>query len=415
MKYLYQFMLIAACVAIFGFAGANSLTENDSVQMGEGYANDIYYSMENGEVHAVNRTNWDIGFYANAMSAGIITNEGNGIELRVYPHADTEGWDNIDTTGLSTWPVLYNSPENWEDGAFNRNALGHPDYGWGVYNTITHNVVGDSIYIVSFAEGPPMKLWIKQKLSSDNTYEIMYASYDGMAEVSASINCTDYSEKNFVYYSLQTNEVLDRDPDPASWDILFTKYNVMLPGGVPYIVTGVLNNINVPANRFDEIGPEFMNWFEQALDSTKTPISYDWKYFDMSQFSYVVEDSIAFFVSTRSKDVYKLVFSVFDYTVGNIVFDKSMVSLASVSNIEKNEEFKIFPNPARNVISVQNIADSKIDRITISDLSGRVVFTSLFSSKDEKLNVSHLNDGLYIMSIHSGEEVYSEKIIIQHD
>ncbi len=55
--------------------------EEDSVFLGSGYVNDIYYSFENGEIHSVDRKNWDIGFYANILSAGIITNDGNGVEL----------------------------------------------------------------------------------------------------------------------------------------------------------------------------------------------------------------------------------------------------------------------------------------------------------------------------------------------
>ncbi len=48
------------------------------------------------------------------------------------PHGTT-----IDTSGLSTWPVLYNSTDEWEEGAFNTHSYGSFDYGWGVYNIIS--------------------------------------------------------------------------------------------------------------------------------------------------------------------------------------------------------------------------------------------------------------------------------------
>jgi len=86
----------------------------------------------------------------------------SGSQLYCYPTGDTSDWESVDTVGMNSWKVLYNSPENWEDGAFNRNATGHPDYGWGVYNTVTHNVTGDSIYVIKVGN-ELKKLWIIKK------------------------------------------------------------------------------------------------------------------------------------------------------------------------------------------------------------------------------------------------------------
>jgi len=44
--------------------------------MGPGYANDIYYSMDEGQIANIPRAGWDIAFYTCAISAGIIINEG---------------------------------------------------------------------------------------------------------------------------------------------------------------------------------------------------------------------------------------------------------------------------------------------------------------------------------------------------
>ena len=52
-----------------------------------------------------------------------------------------------------------------------------------------------------------------------------YANLDGTDEVSETVVCSDYTDKNFLYYSLHTGEVIDREPAAASWDILFTKYS----------------------------------------------------------------------------------------------------------------------------------------------------------------------------------------------
>ena len=129
-------LLIAVGLWAAGSLNAQTIVA-DSATMGAGYANDVYYSLDNGTVATPAAANWDIAFYTNTWSAGIITNDGRSVTLWAYPTADTSGYATLDTTGLSTWPPLYNSTESWENGAFNRNSKNHPDYGWGIYNVIT--------------------------------------------------------------------------------------------------------------------------------------------------------------------------------------------------------------------------------------------------------------------------------------
>ncbi|MBE0652976.1 MAG: T9SS type A sorting domain-containing protein [Bacteroidales bacterium] len=385
----------------------------DSISMGPGYANDVYYSFTDGEVLSVDRSNWDIGFYTLTWSAGMIINDGTGTELRCYATADTSGWSAIDTTGLSTWPLLYNSVDDWEEGAFNRSAGGHPDYGWGVYNTITHNVVGDSIYILKLADGTYKKFWILQKISIENTYEFKYANLDGTDEMNVTLDVNDYTDKNFVYYSLSNDAVLDREPASDSWDILFTKYMGILEGGVPYPVTGVLNNVNVPANRFEMVAPDFEDWTAAPMDSTKTPIGHDWKYFDMTSFTYVVEDSLVFFVRDFNKDVYKLVFTAFDYMQGKAVFERSMIHASAVSEVSQNQRFVVFPNPATDFINVKSINGFEGGEIMITDYTGKTVLRNKMNAENVRIAVDQLKSGMYLLTVHSGNEAAVQKLLIK--
>jgi len=387
--------------------------EDDSVTMGAGYANDIYYSIENGEIESVARTNWDIGFYTVTWSAGIIINDGNGVELYLYPNTDTSGWNSIDTSGLSTWPALFNSTLDWEEGAFNRNQLGHPDYGWGVYNTITHDVVGDSLYIIRLADGTFKKFHVIKKVSIANTYYFRYSNLDGTDEVNKILDCSGYEDKNFIYYSLVDESILDREPNSESWDILFTKYMGELEGGVPYPVTGVLNNVHIPANRFEGVMPDFEDWSALPMDSTKSPIGYDWKYFDMETFTYIVEDSLAFFISNFKKDVYKLVFSVFDYTSGKVVFSKSKVHSSNIGEFSNHHSFKIFPNPAKDILRIDLTGSKAWNEITISDLSGKVIVKLKAGQQDYfSIPINHLSTGMYMVTVSSGSSFTAQKLFI---
>ncbi|NOX48407.1 MAG: T9SS type A sorting domain-containing protein [Chlorobi bacterium] len=412
MKKIYFIVLIIVLGLNSLFALGNTAMENDSVSLGAGYANDVYYSFESGEILSVERQNWDIAFYTSPWSAGIITNGGNGTELYLYPFSDTSAWNSIDTTGLSTWPVLFNSTDDWENGAFNRHATGHPDYGWGVYNSITHDVVGDSLYLLKLSDGNLKKLWIQKKVSMQNTWYFKYADLDGGNEVSEVLSFNDYTDKNFVYYSIQTGESLDREPASVTWDILFTKY-MGINNDQPYPVTGVLNNVDVPANKFMEVGPDFEDWLAAPMDSTKSSIGYDWKYFDMTQFTYIMEDSLTYFVRNKDKNVYKLVFSAFDYTIGKVVFEKSMVYTSAISESKPETLFSVYPNPASDFINIGFMEKSGWEGISIADINGKTIYQAKVSGKNIKIPISKYPAGIYFVSLKSANSFQVRKLIIR--
>jgi len=413
------FLLSAIILIISPSSYAFNMASEDSVSMGPGYANDIYYSMKNGQVSSVDRSNWDIAFYTLTWSAAILTNGAAGVELYTYPKSDTSAWASVDTAGLSTWKVLYNSPDEWEDGAFNRNSKNHPDYGWGHYNPITHNVVGDSLYIIKLQDGTYKKLWIYQKVSTDNLYMYKYANLDGTGERDIELACNDYIDKRFVYFSISNDEILDRDPDADTWDILITKYMSIQPDGTPYPVTGVLNNFDVAANKFEEVAPDYDDWSAMAMDTAKSPVGYDWKVFELSTFSWAVLDSVAYFVQTLEADVYKLVFTEFGGTgTGNINFEKSLTSATEINEINSNtEEISIVPNP---VVDQMNITFPEgitgYAKVLIMDLSGRTIL-----QRDEiieagagtlSLNLADYKGGLYIVTVIHKNLMWSKKIIV---
>lgn len=394
----------------------------DSLSMGPGYANDIYYSFANGVVAQVPRDNWDIAFYSSIMSAGIMVNQGAGVNLYTYPKGDTSAWATVDTIGLSTWPVLNNSPYSWEDGAFNANQKGHPDYGWGIYNMVTHNLTGDSLYVISLPDGSVKKLWIINKISIDNIYHFRYANIDGSDEQFVELNDSSYTTKNFAYYSIQNNEAIDREPPANTWDILFTKYIDMVPDNdgnmVPYAVTGATNNINVGASHFHPVAPDFNNWGTEPFVYQKNAIGAGWKHFDMNDFTYHMVDSTYYFVKTVNGDVYKLKFIYWDYTDGSFALDKKLISLASVDlPTAPVNALHLFPIPASNHVTIK--MDETIrgeSNVHIYDMNGRIVLSQQVSqlglANGTTINFN-LSPGLYFVKVANGNSVYSAKLLVQ--
>jgi hypothetical protein len=396
------------------FKTGQAVNSNDSIAMGAGYANDVYYSFEDGVVATPPRTNWDIGFHTTVWTASIITNGAAGVNLYTYPNSDTTGWNSVDTTGLGTWPVLYDSENDWEEGAFNRNQSGHPDYGWGKYNPITHDVVGDSIYILKALDGSFRKLWILRKNSGANKYFVRHANLDGTDDQVDELDINPYQNVNFIYFNISTGSFIEREPDTASWDIQFTKYMAIQPDGTPYPVVGVLDNFKVYANEFYPVGPDFVDWMSMPLDSTKSPVGWEWKTFDMGTFTWTVADSTAFFVQTRKNNIYKLVFTKFEgSTTGKIVFEKSPMSSAGLVERNINDEVTVFPNPVKDHFG------KKINgnvRVVIYDITGKQVYSSQQVISDNFISVnmpeSSLSNGLHLLKAETAEGIFSSKFMV---
>ncbi len=76
------------------------------------------------------------------------------------------------------------------------------------------------------------------------------------------------------------------------------------------------------------------------------------------------------------------------------------------------DAFGVFPNPAKEMISIFNTNNFDINKATIIDLNGRVVRE--INSGFDKINISNLTRGMYLMSIESGKSVVNKKIIINN-
>ncbi|MBK9290448.1 MAG: T9SS type A sorting domain-containing protein [Bacteroidetes bacterium] len=392
---------------------------NDTVTMGPGYANDVFYSMQNGVVKVEPRNNWDIAFYTTRWSAGILLNEGAGAELYTYPLGDTSAWNNVDISGMADWPKMYNSDTLWEDGAFNRNALGHPDYGWGVYNMINHDVVGDSIFVIKLTNGSLKKLWIQRKRSTQNTWHFKFANIDGTEEITASVDATPFqASRLFIYYSLVNNALVDREPEIGSWDLQWSRYiatvydNTGAPS--PYMVVGVTSNLGVGVAKHHPVPPTFEDWTSKPFSESRTTIGHDWKNFNMALFQWQITDSLAYFVKDRNGNIHKLTFNYFSGTsTGRTGLTKKVLSLVGQNEISQQEFFSLYPNPAVNELNIR-MKQGNLQQLRIFDIGGRLVLSQDGNALNGRssVDISAFKPGAYVVEVVGDAGTSRQKLLI---
>ncbi len=400
--------LILMIFGITGLAQVPMLPQ--TVVMGPGYANEVYYQFTTGDTISTPRDAWDISFKTMPESAGILINDGLDAVLWAYPYADTSGWAAIDTFDFYTWLPLYNDPTDWENGAFNRHSTGYPDYGWGVYNAVTQVITGDSIFIMQLMDGSLKKIWIVEKNTVENTYLVRYANLDGTDFQEITLDCDLYIGKDMVGFNMQINLPVDYQPVKESWDILFTKYMAMHSTGVPVVVTGVLSNPAIVAKKFYPVDPDFNNWQLDPWDSSRSTIGWDWKWFDLSAMMYSIEDSMIFYVKDQVNDVYRLVFTGFEgTTTGVIDFGIADVTVGIGDSKHSNFRISLYPNPATDIIHVEIETINQVSErmtLTLMDMTGRTLRREALPEGQEKTswNISGLAPGAYFMVVAAGND-----------
>jgi len=390
---------------------AFSQTQVDVVT-GAGYANDVYYNLNSDVLKTSPRNSWDIAFKSNQMSVSVLANNGNGVMVYTWPKGAIGSWATVDTTGMA-WKPMYNSMVDWEYGAFNANTkTGNQfDYGWGSYNIATHNITGDSIFIVKLANGDYKKFAIKQKNSIQNVWSFRYANLDGKSDTTITINANSYKTKSFIHFSIAKNEVVNQEPD-TRWQLQFTRY---FDYNIPYFVTGVLANSGVKIQQVRGVSQiNFEDYTIKLFNDTLSQIGSDWKKFTTQ---YVIASDVVYFVQDTAgtdKSIWKLYFTGFSGgSTGTYSFVKKNLSTTGVKNVA-DRNLTVYPNPASHEINVIHDFSGNTE-IIIYNISGQPVFKSQNSESQglnkNTLNINALPAGMYSLLVRSGDDVKTVKFL----
>jgi hypothetical protein len=419
--------LLFSVALILGFLNVQSQTVEDSIQTGPAYANDVFYSFKTGMVKASPNSEWQMAFSIGVFNVAVRTNaaassSGLGSVIAYeMPGTDTSEWSIFDTTGFKAWKVLENSDEDWEMGALNSSSSGTDDYGWGMYDANSHNVVGHRLYLLAINNGAGTtykKVFVMSK--SLGAWVVKAANIDGSNESNFTLGQSGaYSTKNFVYLNLLSNTVVDREPNKTDWDFVLTRYRAYQAGaGIYYPSTGILTNAGVKvaeARGIPVADAMLSNYIADTSDNIST-IGADWKV--LAGMSFNIADSLCYFVKAKDGAFWKLKFTKFaGSSTGNTVFNKTRLTPAtSLDYVASSKvEMALYPNPASNLVSVLFDANGEASQINVLNLNGQLVLQNNeinSSSILHNINVSGLNQGVYVVEVKTSKGSATQKLVI---
>ncbi len=105
------------------------------------------------------------------------------------------------------------------------------------------------------------------------------------------------------------------------------------------------------------------------------------------------------------------------YRIKQVDVDGKWMFLCNTIKItQKNmlNEFSFYPNSANSHIYLQLTSDLINSTVNIFNVHGQLVFKQKTSSLNQKLNISHLNNGTYYIQVMKGNIIQNKKLIIQH-
>lgn len=420
--------ILAIALLALGTLNLKSQTAvNDSALIGS--ANEVWYSLSTGTVATQPRANWDLGFTTDGYDVTILFNHAVGNNVYIATGATIVTFTAVTQADTSATP-LYNSDSTWTVGALNQQSSGSYNYGWGSYNTTTHNITGNRVFIAKYPGNIFKKFYIQELNNGTNpyTYTLVYANIDNSGQQTVAIPKQTYGTKNFVYYSFATNAIVDREPASANWDLLFTKYtstSELYMGAPNQVVAGVQQNTGVLAAQANSVAnpATYTSYTAHTFSTTANVLGWDWKGLN-SSFQYTVEPNRVYFVQDQNSDIYKVVFiSYTGSTTGKFKFSKQKLNGAATAINEQGNAFatmSVYPNPVNSENATLLFSATQAvsaASVSISDITGKVISTEQLhvaaGLNQHSLNTANLNTGVYFIIATINGHSTTQKLIKQ--
>jgi hypothetical protein len=79
----------------------------------------------------------------------------------------------------------------------------------------------------------------------------------------------------------------------------------------------------------------------------------------------------------------------------------------AINDLNLNDNISIYPNPAKTELNL-NVSQNDITELSISNILGQVLIKSHYQNR---IDISNLTNGIYILEITQGQNKYTKKFI----
>ncbi len=137
----------------------------------------------------------------------------------------------------------------------------------------------------------------------------------------------------------------------------------------------------------------------------------DWK-----TISYVIPNNLF-----NENAMFRITFVTGSYPNNFYIDDIQVNAVLSVDDINADQQsFMLYPNPTANSTQVEfSLIESQDVTISVSDLSGRIVFNELFPARNTGLNnitlpIDNLSDGMYMVTVRTNKTAVSQRLVVRN-
>ena len=239
-------------------------------------------------------------------------------------------------------------------------------------------------------------------IASNNTYElnnVIEGSYDPNDINEAHGNeilFTDFGSDDYLYYTIRFQNTGTAN---ANFISIIDNLPTELDGN-SLVMLHASHNYNLTRK-----GSE-LKWFFENINLVPSSVN---NANSQGYVTFKIKPTAGYTVGTiieNSAEIY------FDYNpaIYTNIFETEFVN--ALSNESYNIlDFAVYPNPANNMVIIQNKNNAVISKVTLVDILGKNIQTSTFNSSEVSMDISNLNAGIYFIEIYSNEVKTIKKII----
>lgn len=266
--------------------------------LGTNYEKVIWLQLSTGNYVEASYLDWDLAFQSHRDSFFVILNGGKNIfsynsndTVFNFPFsADTIKWQ-------------YDNPSGSRDSL----AIGK----W-----FEDSKSKNQVYLLDMGGNNTNTKYIRFRVLSANALEYVVEFSYANGEQYHKVTVPKKVDRNYVYLNLITAQAMPEwEPPMDSWDLVFTQYRHIyydMNPIVPYLVRGVLLNpgytqgAKIKKSDYADLNLEKVE--NTPLIFKQDLIGFDWKYFDLNNGIYSVEEDLYYLIKTSNGFWFKLRF-----------------------------------------------------------------------------------------------------------